>query len=60
MASNKRSKSNEFAGSLFVACIILGSASGFLVGGDNFWVGSMIGVGVGFIISSAVRFYGKD
>lgn len=53
MAKPKDSEQNQAKGTLFVGSIIIGTAIGLLL--NRVEVGSMLGVGIGFILMSLVR-----
>jgi hypothetical protein len=36
-------------------CVLVGTVIGFLVSKDNFWIGSVIGIAVGFFIMTIMR-----
>lgn len=60
MSSEKnelRRKTNGVSGLVFVGCLLLGLAAGFLIG--NFVVGILGGLGVGFVLM-AIAMSGED
>lgn len=53
MSKEDTKRNNSAIGSIFVGCIIVGTAIGFMM--NNIAVGAMLGVGGGFIVAAILR-----
>ena len=53
MSKVEKNNVSEIAGIAFVGCVIVGTGLGLLM--DNVSVGSVLGVGVGFLVMALVR-----
>lgn len=58
MAKKTESKANQVGGMLFVGSIITGTGLGLWTGRPD--IGSIVGVGIGFMLMAAARISIKD
>jgi hypothetical protein len=50
---------NMNAATVYGGCTLAGTIIGYIIAKDQFWVGSVIGIAIGFFISNIIRNQGR-